>query len=260
MGKLPLGILFYLLCCLANICYGQESTFDYKDYFQFRKNKHVIYGQLIRYDLDSLEIELESGYRAKFATDDFRIIRQYKNAKAFSTGKTQDGKLFLNESIRRHFYEITFGANFIPDLELLAGLRVEGTYKWRAFDNLFLTGAYAFESLNSFESVYTHPITAGLEYVFLMQRVAPYIKANGGYGFMQIADVDNFNRWEVSGGLRYNIGCGFLFKSANNKALNVGVDYIHQNAFFESANTGWWIESERTVRYRRLFFKIGFLF
>lgn len=254
--------LFLLFSCQS---IAQETQYEYKDYFQLRKNKHVIYGQLISYKLDTIEIELESGYRVKMLTDDFRVIRQHNESKSksISLGKVLNTRLegpFLLDLDRRNFFDVSIGANFLANDDFFTGLKLELTYKRRFHKNFFATGSYALEMLSGFEPVYVHPLTAGLEYVLLLDKVKPYLRASGGYGFVHVMDQSNFGQWDVRGGPRYSVGGGFLFKAAGQKVFRMGVDFINQPSFFETVDNGWWISSNRDVVFRRLFFKLGFMF
>lgn len=256
---IKLFIFFIGLFFCLNI--QAQQDFAYKDKFKM-KNGNTFVGQLIRIGADTTEIELASGNRILFLNDQIKFISQYTN-EGTSKEKLLRSNSSLYESDRNDFIDLSFGVNmFSSGGSILTGLSVGLQYKRRLAPKHFMMAGYGFEALSGFTSIYSHPVTLGYEFVLFEDRLSPYVNAKLGYAFLHPIDVDQSDfgeQWAVKGGYRYALGTGILVQTKGNSLVSFGLEYMVQDALFQSDSI-WWGQSRRDVLFRRIFLKLGFTF
>ena len=261
--------LFFLLILLFPTIFlpGQNVIGDslFRDQFKLR-NGLIFNGNLKSFDEKLVVISLQDGSDVRFNHSDLVWIRQY-GVKAENV-RIEKTKVFIFAKPKNYFFDLGIGIvtgggrnnGFLTGGGYYGGIQKRIGQKWNSSQFVGISSGY--EILSGFADYITVPLTLGYTNMWVIDRIAPYISGNLGYGF---ASVDDSQWWGgseerlVKGGLRYELATGIAFRMGSGAAFNIRGGYVMQRFHYMEASP-WWGTNDVRESLSRIFLRIGIQF
>jgi hypothetical protein len=235
-----------------------QPALNYRDELFIKGNKIKLVGEVVQYSSDTVVFELKSGHQVRFLTSQVYRINQYSETKS---SVQQIGRHPINEFDRdkKVLLGLQAGINLLgTNNQLLSGLSSSIYFLGQIKGSHYARLDVGWEAVSSLQSFRVLPLTLGYQWIYTGKKMSPFVFAGGGYGWVSLMDNDQFFNATVVGGLRTQGGIGIYLHTRGSHLVELSSRFNFQSADFELSSP--WINSERKIIMRRLFFQIGILF
>lgn len=256
--------IFILLFILISISSYSQNNEVYKDKI-ILKNGYVFVGMLIDYNPgQNVNLKLKNGNTITLNEDEVKNIIMY-DENSSDNDKKHKKKTKIEYSFKSNTFYNNIDLTIIPSSNtnrynesINPGIGINYTlgYRYNNFVNIGLgTGLHNY--YYGFDEVFI-PFYFDYQSYLLKEKVAPYIRFQGGYSTLVSSDSELLDK---SGGAFYTAALGFKFQKT--KKLNFTMDFAFQSQHSQFVYFNYWTTSSTTTReviFKKIVLRFGLLF